>query len=122
MMVLSYIDYTGMRRWPGYGIQAFEFRTGYINQENNVGNRVYNYIKLINCLIQVKINFLERHIDRYRIRVILCPGYDVKLQPGRGGEAVRGVSKSQLTSTKSAQMAGNIHSVTGGLVGAIKPS
>ena len=47
--------------WPGYGFQAFEFRTGYINQENNVGNRVYNYIKLINSLIQVAINFLERH-------------------------------------------------------------
>ena len=55
-----YIDYTGMCRWPGYGFQAFEFRTGYINQEN-VGNRVYNYIKLINSLIQVAINFLERH-------------------------------------------------------------
>ena len=51
----------------------------------------------------------------------VCPGYDVKLQPGRGGEAVRGVSKSQLTSTKSAQMAGIIHSATGGLVGATKP-
>ena len=37
------------------------FRTGYRNQENNVGNRVYNYIKLINSLIQVAINFLERH-------------------------------------------------------------
>ena len=55
-----------------YGFQAFEFRTGYINQENNVGNRVYNYIKLINSLIQVAINqFLERHMDTYRIRVIL---------------------------------------------------
>ena len=50
-----------MCRWPGYGFQAFEFRTGYINQENNVGNRIYNYIKLINSLIQVAINFLERH-------------------------------------------------------------
>ena len=29
----------------GHGFQAFEFRTEYINQENNVGNRVYNYIK-----------------------------------------------------------------------------
>ena len=45
----------------GHGFQAFEFRTEYINQENNVGNRVYNYIKLINSLIQVAINFLERH-------------------------------------------------------------
>ena len=35
---------------------------------------------------------------------------------------MRGVSKSQLTSTKSAQMAGIIHSVTGGLIGATKPS
>ena len=61
----------GMCRWPGYGFQAFEFRTGYINQENNVGNRVYNYIKLINSLIQVAINFLERHMDTYQIRVIL---------------------------------------------------
>ena len=52
----------------------------------------------------------------------LGPGYDAKLQPGRGGEAVRGISKYQLTSTKSAQMAGTIHSATGGLVGAIKPS
>ena len=61
-----YIDYTGMCRWPGYGFQAFEFRTGYINQEN-VGNRVYNYIKLINSLIQVAINFLERHTVWSRI-------------------------------------------------------
>ena len=60
-----------MCRWPGYGFQAFEFRTGYTNQENNVGNRVYNYTKLINSLIQVAINFLERHMDTYRIRVIL---------------------------------------------------
>ena len=50
--VLPYINYTCMCHWPGYGFQAFEFRTGYINQENNVGNRVYNYIKLINSLIQ----------------------------------------------------------------------
>ena len=60
-----------MCRWSGYGFQAFEFRTGYINQENNVGKRVYNYIKLINNLIQVAINFLERHMDTYQIRVIL---------------------------------------------------
>ena len=33
-----------------------------------------------------------------------------------------GVSKSQLTPTKSAKMAGIIHSVTGGLIGATKPS
>ena len=65
--VLPYIDYTGMCHWPGYGFQAFKFRTGYINQENNVGNNVYNYIKLINSLIQVAINFLERHINTYRI-------------------------------------------------------
>ena len=51
-----------MCRWSGYGFQAFEFRTGYINQENNVGNRLYNYIKLINSSIQVAINFLERHM------------------------------------------------------------
>ena len=69
--VLPYIDYTGMCCWPGYGFQVFKFRTGYINQENNVGNRVYNYIKLINNLIQVAINFLERHMDTYRISVIL---------------------------------------------------
>ena len=60
-----------MCRWSGYGFQDFEFRTWYVNQENNVGNRVYNYIKLINSLIQVAINFLERHMDRHRIRVIL---------------------------------------------------
>ena len=60
-----------MCRWSGYGFQAFEFRTGYINQKNNVGNRVYNYIKLINSLIQAAINFLERHMDTYRIRIIL---------------------------------------------------
>ena len=65
---LPYIDYTGMCRWPGYDFQAFEFRTGYINQENNVGNRVYNYMKLIKSLIQVPINFLARHMDTYRIR------------------------------------------------------
>ena len=60
--VLPYIDYTGMCHWPGYGFQAFEFRTGYINQEN-VGNRVYcNYTKLINSLIQVlAVNFLETY-------------------------------------------------------------
>ena len=71
MEVLPYIDYTGMCRWPGYGFQAFEFRTVYINQENNVGNRVYNYLKLINSSIQVAINFLERHMDTYRICIIL---------------------------------------------------
>ena len=69
--VLPYIDYMGMCRWPRYGFQAFEFRTGYINQENNVGNRVCNYIKLINSLFQVAINFLERHMDTYQICVIL---------------------------------------------------
>ena len=69
--VLPCVDYTGMCRWPGYGFQVFEFRTGYINQENDVGNRVYNYIKLINSLIQVATNFLERHMDTYRIHVIL---------------------------------------------------
>ena len=69
--VLPYIDYTGVSHWPGYGFQAFGFREGDKNQENNIGNRVYNYIKLINSLIQVAINFLERHIDTYRIRVIL---------------------------------------------------
>ena len=47
------------------------FRTEYINQENNVGNRVYNCIKLINNLIQVAINFLERRMDTYQIHVIL---------------------------------------------------
>ena len=60
-----------MCRWPGYGFQAFEFRTGYINQENDVGNRVYNYIKLVNSLIQVAINFFERRMDMYRICIIL---------------------------------------------------
>ena len=69
--VLPCIDYTGMCHWLGYGFHAFEFRTGYVNQENNVGNRVYNYIKLINSLIQVAINFLERHMDTCRIHVIL---------------------------------------------------
>ena len=67
----------------------------------------------------------QNRLPAYSIRLWCCalsPGYDVKLQPGRGGEAVRGVSKSQLTSTKSAQMAGIIHSATGGLVGATKPS
>ena len=63
--VLPYIDYTGMCRCPGYGFQAFKFRTVYTNQENNVGNRVYKYIKLINSLIQVAINFLERRMDTY---------------------------------------------------------
>ena len=37
----------------------------HVNQESNVGNRVYNYIKLISSLIQVAINFLERHMDTY---------------------------------------------------------
>ena len=64
-----------MCRRPGYGFQAFKCRTGYINQENNVGNRVYNYIKLINSLIQVAINFLERHMDTYRIRIILFSAF-----------------------------------------------
>ena len=35
---------------------------------------------------------------------------------------MHGVSKSQLTSTNSAQMTGIIHSATGRLVGATKPS
>ena len=69
--VLPYIDYRRMCHWPGYGFQALEFGTAYINQENNVGNRVYNYVKLINSLIQVAINFLERHMDTYQICVIL---------------------------------------------------
>ena len=60
-----------MCRWPGYDLQVFEFRTGYKNQENCVGNRVYNYIKLINSLIQFAINFLETHMDTYRLHVIL---------------------------------------------------
>ena len=60
-----------MCRWPGYGFWAFEFRTGYVNQENNVGKRVYNYIKLIISLIQVAVNFLEKHMGTYRICVIL---------------------------------------------------
>ena len=70
----------GMCCQPGYGFQAFEFRTGYINQENNVGNRVYNYIKLMNSLIQVAINFLERHtcMDKYRIRVILFSAFEFR--------------------------------------------
>ena len=50
---------------------GLEFRTGYINQENNVGNRVNNYIKLTNSLIQAAIHFLEKHKDTYQIRVIL---------------------------------------------------
>ena len=54
-------DYTGICCWPGYGFQDVKFRTGYINQENNVGNRAFNYIKLINSLIQVAINFLETY-------------------------------------------------------------
>ena len=58
-IVLPYIDYMGMCHWPGYGFHAFEFRTGYINQKSNVGNRVYKYITLINSLIQVAINFLR---------------------------------------------------------------
>ena len=61
-----------MCHWPGYGFQDLEFRAGYINQENNVGNREFNYIKLINSLIiQAAINFLKRHMDTYRI-CIFC--------------------------------------------------
>ena len=78
--VLPYIDYMGMCCCPGYGFQAFEFRTGYKNQENCVGNRVYNYIKLINSLIQVAINFLERHMDTYRICIILFSGIQFRTE------------------------------------------
>ena len=49
------------------------------------------------------------------------PEYGVKLQPGRGGEALHGVSEPQLTPRESAKMTGIIHSATGVLVGATKP-
>ena len=65
---------------PGYGFQAFEFRTGYKYQENIVGNRVNNYIKLTNSLIQVAINFLERHMDTYRIRVIQFSAFQFRTE------------------------------------------
>ena len=85
----------GMCRWPGYGFQAFEFRTGYINQQNNVGNRVYNYIKLINSLIQVAINFLERHMDTYGIRIILFSAF--QFRTGYQNQAKSSLEQGQVS-------------------------
>ena len=47
------------------------------NCSNPVGNRVHNYTKLINSFIQAAIIFLERHMDSYRIRVILFSTFKV---------------------------------------------
>ena len=85
----------GMCRWPGYGFQAFEFKTGYINQENNAGNRVYNYTKLINSLIQVVIHFLERHMDTYRIRVILFAAF--QFRTGYQNQAKASLEQGQVS-------------------------
>ena len=84
-----------MYYWPGYGFQAFKFRTGYINQENNVGNRIYNYIILINSLIQVAINFLERHMDTYRIRVILFSAF--QFRTGYQNQAKSSLEQGQVS-------------------------
>ena len=87
--LLPYIDYTGMCRWPGYGFQAFEFRTGYINQENNVGNRVYNFIKLVNSLI------LVGHMDTYQIGVILFLG--IQFRTGYQNQAKSSLEQGQVS-------------------------
>ena len=107
--VLPYIDYTGMCLWSGYGFQAFEFRTGYINQENNVGNRVYNYIKLINSLIQAAINFLERHMDTYRIRVILFSG--IPFRTRYQNQAKSSLEQGQVSGGPAAHLPQNLCSV-----------
>ena len=98
--VLPYIDYTGICRWSGNGLQALLFRTGYINQENNVGNRVCSYIKLINSLIQVAINFLERHMDTYRIRVILFSAF--QFRTGYQNQAKSSLKQGQVSGGPSA--------------------
>ena len=98
-----------MCRWPGYGFQVFEFRTGYVNQENNVRNRVYNYIKLINSLIQVAINFLERHMDTYRIRVILFSG--IQFRTGYQNQANSSLEQGQVSGGPAAHPHQNFYSV-----------
>ena len=118
--VLPYIDYKGMCRWPGYGFQAFEFRTLYINQENNVGNRVYNYIKLTNSLIQVPINFLERLMDTYRIRVILFSVF--QFRTGNQNQAKSSLEQGQVSGGPAAHPHQNFCSVPPPpLPGAISP-
>ena len=107
--VLPYVDCMGMCRWPGYGFQAFEFRTGYINQQNNVGNRVYNYIKLINSLIQVAINFLERHMDTYGIRIILFSAF--QFRTGYQNQAKSSLEQGQVSGGPAAHPHQNFCSV-----------
>ena len=99
----------GMCRWPGYGFQAFEFKTGYINQENNAGNRVYNYTKLINSLIQVVINFLKRHMDTYRIRVILFAAF--QFRTGCQNQAKASLEQGQVSGGPDAHSHQNFCSV-----------
>ena len=107
--VLPYIHYTGMCHWPGYGFQAFVFSIGYVNQENNVGNWLYNYIKLINSLIQVAINFLERHMDTYRIRVILFSG--IQFRTGYQNQAKSSLGQSRVSGGPAAHPHQNFCSV-----------
>jgi len=52
----------------------------------------------------------------------VSPGHDVKLHPGRSRKVVCGVNKSQLAFIKYTQKTIVTYSVTGGLVGATKPS
>ena len=85
------------------------FRIGYVNQENNVGNWLYNYIKLINSLIQVAINFLERHMDTYRIRVILFSG--IQFRTGYQNQAKSSLGQSRVSGGPAAHPRQNFCSV-----------
>ena len=52
-----------MCRWPGYGFQAFECRTGYINQENNTSGSIDKVtIYLGNSIVFFNL-YLELRID-----------------------------------------------------------
>ena len=82
------------------GFQALEFRTGYINQKNNVGNRIYNYIKLINSLIQVAINFLERHNYRHVLNTqnsILSFNTGIRFRTGYQNQAKSSLEQVQVS-------------------------
>ena len=52
-------------------------------------------IKLVNSLIQVAINFLERHMDTYGIRVILFLG--IQFRTGYQNQAKSSLEQGQVS-------------------------
>ena len=112
--VLPYTDYTGMCCWPGYGFQAFQFRTGYINQENNVGNSVYNYIKLKNSLIQVNCNKFSwetyGHVSNMH-KSISGFNMDIQFRTGYQNQAKSSLEQGQVSGGPAAHPHQNFCSV-----------